>query len=68
MPRVSDEVIFMELILEIAIFILIALLSGVVLINYYEQGRNDKLTLTSLLSAIKEFFQNPQSTLELIST
>lgn len=66
MPQISDEAIFIGLILGVAIIILIALLSGVVFINYYEQGRNDKLTLSSLLRAFKEFFPQAQSKKELI--
>lgn len=54
MPRVSDEVIFIALILGIAIFILVALLAGVVFIYYYEHRRNDTFTLRSFVSTITE--------------
>ncbi|MCI0610893.1 MAG: hypothetical protein L0Z71_17760 [Anaerolineae bacterium] len=56
MPQVSDEVIFIALILGIAIFILIGVLVGVVLIHYYEHRRTDRFTLSSLLRTITEFF------------
>lgn len=55
MPRVSDEAIFIALILGIAIFVLIALLAAVVLINHYEYRRNEKFTLGSLVSTITAF-------------
>jgi hypothetical protein len=56
MPQVSDEVIFIALILGIAIFVLIVLLAGFVIIQHYEHRRNSKLTLSSLVSTITDFF------------
>ena len=56
MPQVSDEVMFITIILGIAIFILIVLLAGVVLIHHYEHRRNDKFTWRSLVSTMTDFF------------
>lgn len=56
MPQLSDEVMFIALISGIAIFVLIVLLAGVFIIHHYEHRRNNKLTLSPLVSTITDFF------------
>lgn len=60
LPPVSDEVIFIALILGVAIFILIGLLAAVVLVHHFENRRTDKFTWSSLLSTIADFFPKPR--------
>jgi hypothetical protein len=58
MPQISDEAIFIGLILGIALFILLILLASVVFIQHYEHRGNDRLTLKSLLGTITDLFPN----------
>jgi hypothetical protein len=61
MPHGSDEVLFIGIILGIAVFILVVMLAGVVIIYFYEHRRNDKLTFRSLASTITDFFPEAKS-------